>query len=64
METNIPEIYENFIDDFVKDIAAWEILYNNPNNYEEKWPGKWNDIPYFQKLPIIRTLFSDKFSPL
>lgn len=63
METNLKENYIGFVDDFVADIASWEILYNSPNNYKEKWPGRWDSLPYYQKLPIIRTLFSDKFAP-
>jgi hypothetical protein len=56
------EVLKGFEEDFVKDIKKWKLLFDSDNPHELEFPGKWEHINYFHKLPIIRTLFPDKFS--
>lgn len=39
----------------------WAAVYNSPDPFEAKFPGKWNNLPPFQRLIIVRLLRPDKF---
>lgn len=54
--------FAGFDDDFVKNLSAWEAIYNSPNPeaLDNVWPGKWHDMTILNRTIIISILRADK----
>lgn len=60
------EIFKGFDDDFAKELATWETIYNSqkPQSGKLVWPGKWNSISLLHKTIVISILRADKVVPM
>lgn len=54
--------FDGLNEDFRKMTLDWAAVYNSPDIFETKLPGKWNSLNSFQKLTLVRLLRPDKFS--
>ena len=66
MSTKFPA-FTGLDDHFIKNIKAWEDIYNSPNPQSFKqnpWPDKWNDLRLLQKTIILRAIRPDKVIPM
>lgn len=54
--------FKGFDDDFVKNLSAWEDIYNSaePHALDTIWPGKWQDMTILNRTIIISILRPDK----
>lgn len=55
--------YKGFDRDLEENLGAWEKLSVSPTPETDEWPGRWNEIPIFNKLLILRVLRPDKVIP-
>jgi dynein heavy chain len=54
-------LYEGLDQDLINFTLDWCNVYNSPDPFEAKFPGKWNNLQPFQRLIVIRLLRPDKF---
>jgi dynein heavy chain len=57
------EFYKGFDRDLEENLGAWEKISVSVSPEADEWPGKWNEIPIFSKLLILRVLRPDKVVP-
>eukprot|EP00003_Mantamonas_plastica_P009854 TRINITY_DN1922_c0_g1_i3.p1 TRINITY_DN1922_c0_g1~~TRINITY_DN1922_c0_g1_i3.p1 ORF type:complete len:2408 (+),score=832.24 TRINITY_DN1922_c0_g1_i3:887-8110(+) len=64
LELSKLEYFENFHEDFAKNIDSWKVYHESAMPHTQVLPGKWNaQLSDFQRLLILRFLRRDKLVP-